>query len=161
MFINGGFNMEHPKKIITGALLIAIFVLVVSVSSWYVWNEMYFGDVCSCAIPLPILIPVLASVGLLTGTLVYYMFSPQFEKRRVDKDIILRMLNKSEKAVVNAIIEGGGEISQARIGQATGLSKVSVFRSLERLKQRGIIEKESMGKTNSVRLAGDIMGMIE
>jgi len=153
--------MDHPKKVIIGAILIVIFVLVVTLSSWYVWNEMYFGDVCSCAIPLPILIPVLASIGMLTGTLVYYIFSPRFERNPVPKDSIMKMFNAKERNLMNIILENGGKISQARIGHETGLSKVNVFRSLEKLKERGVIEKESRGKTNIIKLSEDVMKIFE
>ena len=153
--------MDHPKKIITGSLLIIIFVLIVSMSSWYVWNEMYFGDVCSCALPLPILIPVLASIGLLVGTLVYYIFSPGFERESVRKETILKLLNETEGKIIESLIENSGELSQTRITSMTGLSKVNVFRSLEKLVSKGIVEKEKKGKTNTIRLAEDIMKVFE
>ena len=154
--------MQHSKKIIVGAMLIVIFVIIVSISSWYVWNEMYFGDVCSCAVPLPILIPVLASVGLLTGTLVYYIFSPNNadgKKSQVDRRSALRLLNGTERDIMNVLIENGGEVTQSKIGKETGLSKVVVFRSLDRLRSRGIISKEGKGKTNIIRLDDDIMNV--
>lgn len=153
--------MSQQKKIIAGSLMIAIFVLIVAISAWYVQNEIYFGDVCSCAIPLPIIIPVLASVGLLTGTLFYYMLSPKSEKRHVDRNAALRMLNGAERKLVKAILEHSGEVSQASLGKETGMTKVGVFRSLEKLKERGIIEKTSTGKTNSIRLSKDIMDIFE
>ncbi len=153
--------MNQPKKVIAGSLLIVIFVLMVSLSSWYVQNEIYLGDVCSCAIPLPILIPVLASIGLLVGTLVYYMFSPSFEKAPVCKESILKLLDPTERQVMNILIENNGEAVQSRIVQLTSLSKVTVFRSLEKLKSKGIIEKKKHGKTNRIMLAEDIMRIFE
>jgi hypothetical protein len=153
-------SMEYPKKLMTGSMVIVIFVLVVSLSSWYVWNEIYFGDVCSCAVPLPILIPVLASIGLLVGTLLYYMFSPTFEKAPVCREAILKLLDPVEREIVSCLIESGGEASQASIGKSTGMSKVRVFRCLEKLVVRGIVEKESHGKTNMVRLSQDLKGLM-
>ena len=154
--------MNHQKKIIIGSILIAIFVLVVSMSSWYVWNEMYFVDVCSCAVPLPVLIPVLSSIGLLTGTLLYYIFSPNKaspDKKSVDRHSILKLLNGAEREILNTLIEKGGELSQTAIGKETGLSKVVVFRSLEKFRLKGIIKKESKGKTNMIVLDDGIMGI--
>jgi uncharacterized membrane protein len=145
-------NMEQPKKIIASSLLIVIFVLVVSLTSWYVQIQIESGTVCSCAIPLPILIPIIASIGLLIGTVVYYMFSPRFEKKQIDKNSVLKLLDNTEQKVMNVIIDNKGEISQARIVSLTRMPKVKVFRSLEKLRVKGIIEKENLGKTNRIKL---------
>jgi len=153
--------MEHPKKIIAGSLLIVIFVLIVSITSWYVQNIIYSGDICSCAVPLPVLIQVLASIGMLVGTLVYYIFSPRFEKSPVEKDSVLKLLNETESKIVDTLINNNGELSQAKISSLTGLSKVKVFRSLEKLVSRDIVKKEKKGKTNVIRLAEDIMKMFK
>ncbi len=149
--------MEHQKKIIAGSIIIAIFVLLVSISSWYVWNEIYFGNVCSCAVPLPILLPLLASIGLLVGTLVYYTFSPN--PGRPDMTPALAFLNSPEMELVKALAENSGELSQARLSSLTGLSKVSTFRALEKLRERGVIEKERKGKTNMIKLSKGISSL--
>ncbi len=142
--------MEHSKKVITGAMVIVIFVLIVSMSSWYVWNEIYFGDICSCALPLPILIPVLASVGLLAGTVIYYIFSPDGKGRPGGDPLVL--MEPDERAIMKVIISNGGKVPQSRIVEETGLSKVKVFRTIEKLKRREIICKEKFGKTNNIKL---------
>ncbi|RLI98150.1 MAG: hypothetical protein DRO99_01435 [Candidatus Aenigmatarchaeota archaeon] len=149
--------MEHPKKIITSSIVIVIFVLLVTLSSWYVWSEIYFGNVCSCTIPLPMLIPVLASIGLLTGTLFYYIMSPKNGTKKINRAILLKMLDKKEAAIVDALLDNRGEITQSAVGSLTGLSKVNVFRTAERLARKGMIEKEQHGKTNMLRLSGEIM----
>ena len=152
--------MEHPKKVIVGSMVITIFVLVVTLSSWYVWNVIYFGDVCSCVIPLPILIPVLASIGLLVGTLVYYMFSPNFDKAPLCKEAILKLLEAGEREIISVLIDSGGRASQTSLGKSTGMSKVKVFRLLEKLVSRGIVEKESHGKTNMIMLSEDLKDLL-
>ncbi|MHA1852955.1 MAG: helix-turn-helix transcriptional regulator [Candidatus Heimdallarchaeaceae archaeon] len=152
--------MESPKKIISLSLILAIFVLVVSLSSWYVQMEIISGDVCSCAIPLPVLIPILASIGLLTGTLIYYVYSPKFDKAEINSNLILKFFQGDERAVIDVLLKNGGKLSQAKIVSSTGLSKVKVFRILERLKSRGLIEKESKGKTNMIRLSEDISNFL-
>ena len=152
--------MNHPKKIVIGSLIIVIFVLLVSMSSWYVWNEIYFGDVCSCAFPPPILITVLASIGLLVGTLTYYIFSPSFEKAPVCREAILKLFDPDERGIILTLINAGGEASQASIGKSTGLSKVKVFRYLEKLIAKGILEKERYGKTNTIRMSDDLSELL-
>lgn len=153
--------MEHSKKIVTVSMIMTIFVLVVSLTALYVQAQIEAGTVCTCAIPLPVLIPLLASIGLLVGTLIYYISSPRFEKKGVDRNSVLKFLDSTEQKVVGAILNNKGEISQARIVSETGLPKVKVFRSLEKLKSKGILEKEKFGKTNKITLSDDLRNIFE
>jgi uncharacterized membrane protein len=147
--------MDHHKKIVAGSLILVLFILIVSITSWYVQNEIYTGNVCSCFIPVPILIPLLAAIGLLTGTVIYYMFSPRME-RKINKEPVLKLLDPAERKIVEALIRSKGETTQANIVRLTGLQKVKVFRSLEQLRRKGIIVKESNGKTNRIILTEDM-----
>lgn len=153
--------MEHQKKVILIALMVVIFVLVVSLSSWYVQLIIESGTVCSCAIPLPILLPIIASVGLLIGTLIYSMYSPCIERKPVDRKSVLMFLEGTEQKIMDTVLSNRGEISQAGIVKLTGLPKVKVFRSLEKLKMKGIIEKESMGKTNIIKLSENVAKLFQ
>ncbi|MCK4497364.1 MAG: hypothetical protein KAU24_04155 [Candidatus Aenigmarchaeota archaeon] len=153
--------MEHQKKVILIALMVVIFVLVVSLSSWYVQLIIESGMVCSCAIPLPILLPVIASVGLLIGTLIYSMYSPGIERKPIDRKSLLMFFEETEQRIMDTILSNRGEVSQARIVKLTGLPKVKVFRSLEKLKMKGIIEKESKGKTNTIRLTENVAKLFQ
>lgn len=153
--------MQHQKKVIIIAMLFVIFVLLVSIISWYVQLLIESGTVCSCAIPLPILFPIIASIGLLIGTIIYYMLSPGNQKVYVDKKSILMFFGSTEREIMDAIISNKGEISQASITRITGLPKVKVFRSLERLRMKGIIEKESKGKTNTIRLTEGVAKLLQ
>jgi uncharacterized membrane protein len=153
--------MQHQKKVIIIAMLVVIFVLLVSMSSWYVQLLIESGTVCSCAIPLPILFPIIASIGLLIGTLIYYMFSPGNQKICVDKESILMFFGNVEREIMDVIISNKGETTQARIVRLTGLPRVKVFRSLEKLRMKGIIEKESKGKTNTIRLSEGVAELLQ
>lgn len=153
--------MEQPKKVIATSMLITIFVLIVSLTALYVQTQIEYGTVCSCAIPVPVLIPLLSSIGLLLGTFIYYISSPRFEKKEADAKPLLKFLDPAEKKIMGTIIENNFETSQARIVSQTGLPKVKVFRSLEKLRLKGILEKERFGKTNKIRLSNDIRNIFE
>jgi uncharacterized membrane protein len=149
--------MEQPKKIIATSMILTIFVLVVSLAALYVQAQIEAGTVCTCAIPLPVLVPLLSSIGLLVGTFIYYISSPKFEKRGTDPKPLLKFFDPTEQRIMSAIIESRNEISQAKIVSRTGLPKVKVFRSLEKLRLKGVLEKERFGKTNKIRLSKDVM----
>ncbi len=151
--------MEQPKKVIATSMILTIFVLVVSLAALYVQAQIEAGTVCTCAIPLPVMVPLLSSIGLLVGTLLYYMFSPSSDQKPKPPDtgIILDFLGNEEAEIVRKILEKKGEISQAGIVSSTGLPKVKVFRIIERLKNKGIVSKEPHGKTNLIKLNEDVM----
>ena len=153
--------MEQSKKIIATSMLMTIFVLIVSLTALYVQAQIEYGTVCSCAIPVPVLIPLLSSIGLLLGTLIYYVYSPRFEKGGIDRNAVLKFLNPTEQKVMNVILDNRGEITQAKIVSQTGLQKVKVFRVIERLMAKGILSKEPHGKTNKITLSSEIRGIFE
>ncbi len=153
--------MQHQKKVIIVAMLIVIFVLLVSISSWYVQLIIESGTVCSCAIPLPILFPIIASIGLLVGTIIYYISYPGGQKVCLDKESVLIFFSGVERDIMDTLISNKGEMSQAAIVRLTGIPKVKVFRSLEKLRMRGMIEKESRGKTNTIRLSETVSRLFQ
>ncbi len=151
--------MEHQKNIVVGSMLIVIFALAVSIITWYIQGLIYSGEVCSCFIPLPILIPLTGSIGLLTGTLVYYMFSPRFEKC-LDRKTLLSFFRDEEAVIIDCLLDNRGQLSQSRIVRSTGLSKVKVHRVLERMRKTGVVEKMPNGKTNKILLKKEIVDII-
>ncbi len=146
--------------VIAGSLITSIFVLIVSVTSLYVQNIIYEGDVCSCFIPISILIPIIASIGLLIGVVVYYLFSPKFEKK-IDRNIVLRLFDSTEAEIINHLLNNSGEATQASIVKSTNIPKVKVFRTIERLKRKEILEKKPRGKTNTITLRKEIVNILK
>lgn len=140
--------MEMQKKLILGVLIISIFVFVVAISSLYVQIQIQHGNVCSCIIPLPIFIPFIASLGLFIGTLTYYFFVP-LEKQKIDKHALLMVFSVDERKVIDEIIKHK-EITQASLISLTGLSKVKIFRIVDKLCKRGILKRVPYGKTNKL-----------
>jgi len=146
--------MKPGKKIIFGTLILSIFVFIVAAISFYVQIEISSGNVCGCAIPIPLFIPFLASMGLFIGTLLYHFFFPY--KYKINREVILKMFNNAEREIIKKLLENDGSCLQSKLTRETGLSKVQVFRTLENLVYKGIIEKESYGKTNVIKLKKDI-----
>ena len=142
--------MEDSKKIILGILILSIFVLIVSVSSLYVQTEISSGNACGCFIPIPIFIPFIASIGLFIGTMIYYMFSPKFDKK-IDKKSLLNFLDGDERKVFEVVLDKK-EINQAQLVRETYLSKVKISRIIKRFENKGIIKKISIGKINMIKL---------
>ncbi len=71
-----------------------------------------------------------------------------------DKDsrLVLRLLSGDERTVFRSIVDAGGETYQKDIVTGTKLSDAKVSRVLEKLEEKGLIEKERHGMTNVVRV---------
>jgi hypothetical protein len=143
--------MRPEKKIVLGILVISIFVFIVALSSLYIQTQISEGNLCGCLIPLPLFIPFIASIGLFIGTMSFYLwYIPK--DNRINKQVLLKMFDSKEREIITKLFENQGKISQSKLVSQTSLSKVQVFRTLEKLRERKIISKESRGKTNLIEL---------
>lgn len=146
--------MNSQKKVIITIILITAFIFGVSFSTLYAQTNILGGTAYTCTLPIPILIPTFSSLGVFVGSLVYYLMFSRMERgeKKIiqDANILLDILPFEEKEIIKKIIEGKGNVLQSKLSSIYG--KVKTFRILENLKKRGIIEKESYGKTNRIKL---------
>ena len=155
--------MNLYRKSLLGMIIISIFVLIVALSSLYVEIQIMSGNVCGCAIPIWLFIPLLASLGLFIGGLTYYFFRPemicQHEERPINKKALLKLLPADEAKIFGMLMDKGYAM-QSEIVKKTGLGKVKVHRLLKKMEGMGIIKKERNKKVFVVRLSDDVARMI-
>ncbi|MBL7170194.1 MAG: hypothetical protein ISS48_04195 [Candidatus Aenigmarchaeota archaeon] len=146
--------MNVNKKITIAIMLITGFIFAVSFATLYVQTHIVEGTVCSCTLPIPLLIPTFSSLGVFVGSLVYYLMFARIKetekKSTQEARALLDMLQNDEREIIKKIVENKGEITQSKLSRSLG--KVKAFRTLEILRKRGIIVKEKYGKTNMIRL---------
>jgi len=149
--------MDFVKKAMGAIILLAGFIFAVSFSTLYVQTHIVEGTACQCTLPISLLIPTFSSLGVMIGSIVYYlMFSKiQESKERAIEDIrkVLEILNPDEREVIKAILENKGRATQSSISRKIG--KVKAFRVIEALRRRGVVKKEPYGKTNIITLTED------
>ena len=147
--------MNLTKSVVITIMLITAFVFAVSFSTLYAQTHIVEGTACVCTLPIPVLIPTFSSLGILVGSFVYYVMFYKLRESEVksvkDSRILIDMLQHDEKKIIEKLVENNGEITQSKLSFVFG--KVKTFRILETLKRRGIILKESYGKTNKIKLA--------
>ncbi|MBW2981484.1 hypothetical protein KY343_01260 [Candidatus Woesearchaeota archaeon] len=152
-------EFKQNKQIMIPVMVIAIFIFVVSFASLYTERQISCGAAQTCTIPIPFLIPITASMGVFVGTLVYYLMATKIIKKNINIDrsykIIEKLLNKEEKDILKIITEYS-EISQARLTSLAGITRLKVFRILERFKEKGLIEKHQNGKIRMIKIKEDI-----
>ncbi len=140
------------KKIMVAVLILSIFVFVVATSSIYVQEHIFTGNVCGCAIPIYLFIPFMASLGLLIGTLTYYLLSPSLGNDLKQRKLVLALLRDDEAKIMRVLMDSNGESTQARIAKQANLDKLRVHRAVRRLEKRGIVVRERVGRVVVVRI---------
>lgn len=73
-------------------------------------------------------------------------------------EVALRLLNPSEKLVVEALIEKGGEMLQKDIHYELDLSRVQAHRTVQSLTQRELVTVEDHFNTKKIVLADWLIG---
>ena len=144
--------MDFGRKIVLGTIIIAGFIFLVSITTLYVQTQI--AEKGFCPIPLPLLVPAFASLGVFIGSLTYYLtfikIEESKEKRSEIVSSMLEILQSDEREVIKMLVENKGEILQSKLSRALG--KVKAFRIIESLMRRGVVVKEPYGKTNKIKL---------
>ncbi len=111
------------------------------------------------------LIPFIAFIGLLVGTVVYYIMSDkviqQEHSLKKNTKIILNFLTTQEKKVIETLMENGGKVQQYELSHLPNLNKVKTHRILLNLEQKGIIHKEKLGKINKIVLNKELYSVLK
>jgi len=88
-------------------------------------------------------------VGAAVASSISFIVIRRFRK---PKDVILSVLDKYERDVMDKIVKAGGTINQKKIVQQTNLSKAKVSRVIKNLVNRGLVESERRGRTSIIKL---------
>ncbi len=152
---------EH-KNLLIIIMVIAIFIFIVSLASLYTQREISCGRATTCTIPLPFLIPITASMGLLVGTFVFYLMESKIEKKDIrineSSNVISRLLSSEERNLIK-ILARENELTQARLTFLSKMPRLKVFRTVEKLKEKGLIEKKEKGKLRIIKMKEDIKNL--
>jgi len=143
--------MELKRKLIIFGILVSTFVFSVTFATLYAQTHIIEGTACSCTLPIPLLIPMFSSFGILVGLISFYLLLPTIEKSREEAKNWIELLDPVEREVIRMIVENEGKTTQAKISKEIG--KVKAFRVLENLRKRGIIEKIKDRKTNIIKIS--------
>ncbi len=159
-------DFSNSKAIAGIVVLLALLALVFylpSIISVTNPDVCYIDGVCQHEAQVSFLtglIPVAVLVGIMIGALVFFFMTSKLESKekalKKNSSVLLSFLSQDEKKLVNALIESNGKVLQAEVTRLPGMTKVKSHRVVQRLVDRGVIEKDSVGKTNVVRFTREI-----
>ncbi len=145
---------DDSRKFLWVVVLFSLFFGVLNFLSLYV--ERNYAATCSSALPLSLIINLLISIALLSGTLVTLFFVNRSRRRKnlVHKDVLLTLnfLEGDERNIVKFLVDNKGTVTQSSIVKSLGLDKVKVARVLAKLESKGVVVREKFGNTNKVIL---------
>ncbi len=111
------------------------------------------------------LFPFMGFIGLLVGTIVYYLMADKVTKQdqslKKNTKIILNFLTGQERKVIETLIENGGKVQQYELSHLPNLNKLKTHRILLNLEQKGIIHKERLGKINKIVLNKELYEVLK
>ncbi len=168
--------MQTKKKLITALIIVSFILLVLSVL-FYIESmreirridpleleSMAREDIIQFIYerqarentPFYYFIPIFSFFGIVVGALIYYILSGDIEKKdqliRYNTDAILRLLDPEERKVIKKIVAEGGKLQQLEVTYMEGYTKVKAHRIIESLEQKGIVQKEKLGKMRLIRM---------
>ncbi|MBI2598486.1 MAG: hypothetical protein HYW50_04790 [Candidatus Diapherotrites archaeon] len=105
-------------------------------------------------------LPLLLSFALVVGAATYYFMAGKVESKeqslKKNTEIILKFLSEDEKKLVNLLVENRGKILQSEATRLPEMNKVKSHRVVQKLLDKGVLEKEQVGKTNVLKFSKEI-----
>ena len=93
----------------------------------------------------------LVSIALAIGVLM--IFTPEQENKKEEyKKVDMTKLDAEEQKIIRLLEEKEGSTYQSDLIKETGHSKVKITRTLDKMENKGILEKKRRGMTNIVVL---------
>lgn len=99
----------------------------------------------------------IAIFGLIFGSFSHILFSRDLEKNKEELsetiNLLMNLLNYEDKKIINYLRDNNGVSTQYELTKISGLTKLKVHRSIEKLEKNNILRKEKLGKINKIYLS--------
>ena len=156
---------EKNKRIFLVLGIVTGFVFIVAFSALYVSDAIQKNNACGCVIPIPYMILILSSLGIFVGSAAYYFTVSKYIKEGKAKNeninYTLNFLEPKERKIIKELIKDKSGLKQADLERLTGFHKVKIHRIISRLLANGLIEKETNGKINKIKLNPQLKDIFE
>ncbi|MBR9677333.1 hypothetical protein GOV04_04280 [Candidatus Woesearchaeota archaeon] len=130
------------KKLIIGMIL--VFVLGVLFA---LVNGFYTSDTNE---QLPLIVYGISFLSIIIGAFIVLLFQHKINKFQLEK--VLKVLPREERVVVKVLLDNNNSLEQNKLVVLSGFNKVKISRIVQKLSEREVIEKRTMGNTNLIIL---------
>src|SRR3989338_5148971 len=130
------------KRLVTGFVLIFLLgILFALINGFYTSMENE---------QLPLIVYGISFLSILIGAAIVFLFQWKISKIQLEK--VLKILPKEDGVVVKILLDNNSQIEQNKLVVLSGFTKVQVSRIIQKLLERGVVEKKNMGNTNLILL---------
>ena len=134
-------DISNKRLVIGFALIFLLGILFAVVNGFYTSTENE---------QLPLIVYGVSFLSILVGASIVFLFQWKINKVQLEK--VLKILPKDERTVVKILMDNNNQIEQNKLVVLSGFTKVQISRILQKLVERDVVEKKSMGMTNLVIL---------
>ncbi len=134
-------EVDAKKLVIGMGLLFLLGILFAVLNGYYVEATDQV---------LPFIVYGIAIVSVIVGAFIVILFQWRVNRKHLER--LLRVLPRDERIVIQLLLDNANKLEQNRMVALSGLSKVKVSRAVQRLEQKGVVEKKHLGNTNLVIL---------
>jgi len=151
------------KRLIGVTIILSVFLGLVS-GGFLVVHSFVTGPYCNCGSSLLLTVIAMSITGVIVGISIYYYLSGSFQAQRqgIRENALktVRFLPKDQKKIMDYLIDESGEVLQKDVVEDTDLGKVKVSRTLKKMENRDIIEREENEISNKVEVIGEFKDIL-
>ncbi|MBC8500778.1 MAG: hypothetical protein ISS25_00085 [Nanoarchaeota archaeon] len=130
------------KKLVIGLTLVFILGVLFAIV-----NGIYTSSTNE---QLPLIVYGISFLSILIGAFIVVMF--QWKINRIQVEKVLKIVPREERIIVKILLDNNNSIEQNKMVVLSGISKVQVSRTVQKLVEREVVEKKNMGNTNLILL---------
>lgn len=128
--------------------LVIALVLVFLLGIFFAWvNGMYVNETNQ---QLPFVVYIISFVSVLLGSGLVLLFQWKITHHQLSQ--FLALLPREERLIIQILLDNNKKIEQNKLVVLSSYTKVQVSRIVQRLVERGVVERRQMGNTNLVML---------
>ena len=144
--------------------ILAGFATVIFFAITHLNNNGLCNIDCALKNQVIVLIILLSLFGVFIGSLTYYFIAEKYERKitKIHRDatVTMRFLQGEEKTIVEALLRREGCANQNTLLKDTGLSRVSISRTIKKLEGKDVIIKRKNGMTNTLTLKQELQEVL-
>lgn len=134
-------------EIDTRRLIIALVLVFILGVLFAVVNGFYTSSTNE---QLPMIVYGISFLSVLIGAAIVVLFQWKISKLQVER--VLKILPREERMVVKILLDNNNSIEQNKLVVLSGFTKVQISRIVQKLVERDVVEKKTMGNTNLILL---------
>jgi len=102
------------------------------------------------------LFQLIGGIVAFAAGLTIWKITREKEIKKIREETTDNLLLPDERSVIQTLKQSGFESTQSRLAKDTGLSKVQIHRTVNKLAAKGVLEKHKYGLTNKIILKKEV-----